>query len=178
MAAGTTRISAPRRGHRNPSGAVNIYEYTRSAVLAPISRHARPLVYVPNSRSRVRQRHRSDDLQRHNELSKTGAVPQHVVPSYELARLWCAQQPAGHDHAIDPTTGQEGRPIGVDDPLQQCTSRRRPLRHRRRRAQCASIFGTLWTMRLVDSVKTDCRGIDHIEFTADGRFSDRDLRVQ
>src|SRR5207244_1579591 len=76
---------------------------------------AHPLVYVPNSRSAnvsvidpttyqvVRTFH-------------TGALPQHVVPSYDMSRLWVLNNDANTITPIDPVTGAEGQAIHIDDP--------------------------------------------------------------
>jgi YVTN family beta-propeller protein len=71
---------------------------------------------------------------------------------------------------IDPVTGREGRPIHVDDPYNMYYS---PdgrfaivIAERRMRLD----FRDAQTLNLVQSVRTDCRGIDHIDFTPDGRY--------
>ena len=61
------------------NGAVNIYAATGAGALSPVAARARPLVYVPNSRSGSVT---VIDPATYQVLRtfKTGAVPQHVVP--------------------------------------------------------------------------------------------------
>src|SRR2546423_976655 len=71
---------------------------------------------------------------------------------------------------IDPFTGNFGAPIHVDDPynLYFTPDGRYAIVVAERRERLD--FRAPRTMRLVQSVHTDCRGIDHMEFTADGRY--------
>jgi YVTN family beta-propeller protein len=152
-----------------PSGAVNIYEHTVAGALTPVAARARPLVYVPNSRSA--------SVSVIDPLTytivrtfKTGAVPQHVVPAYDLTRLWVLNNSASTLTPIDPLTGIEGQPIHVDDPYNMYFTPDGRLAivvaERRMRLD----FRDAQTMKLVQSIHTDCRGIDHMDFTPDGRY--------
>src|SRR4051812_14681218 len=68
-------------------GEVNIYEATGVGALSLVAARAKPLVYVPNSRSASVT---VIDPVSHTVVRTfaTGAVPQHVVPSYDLTTLW------------------------------------------------------------------------------------------
>ena len=150
-------------------GTVDIYAATGANALAPAAARARPLVYVPNSRSASVS---VIDPATYRVIGsfRTGRVPQHVVPSYDLTRLWVLNNESSSLTPIDPVTGQDGPKIHVDDPYNLYFS---PdgryaivVAERRRRLD----FRDPQTMQLVESVPTDCRGIDHMEFTADGRY--------
>src|SRR4051794_7947419 len=96
-------------------GAINIYAATGANNLSPAAARAKPLVYVPDSRSASVT---VIDPATYTVVRtfKTGAVPQHVVPSYDLTRLWVLNNEASTLTPIDPLTGLDGRPIHVDDP--------------------------------------------------------------
>jgi YVTN family beta-propeller protein len=151
-------------------GLVNIYAATGANALSSAAARARPLVYVPNSRSKSVT---VIDPKTYSVVRtfKTGAVPQHVVPAYDLSQLWVLNNEASTVTPIDPVTGQEGSPIHVDDPYNMYYSPDGEfaivIAERKQRVD----FLDPKTMKLVDSVKTDCRGIDHMEFTADGRYA-------
>ncbi|HEX4628731.1 MAG TPA: hypothetical protein VH137_08070, partial [Gemmatimonadales bacterium] len=68
---------------------VNIYAGTGAGALSPIAARARPLVYVPNSHDGTVT---VIDPRSYRVLRTfpTGALPQHVVPSYDLTTLWVA----------------------------------------------------------------------------------------
>jgi YVTN family beta-propeller protein len=150
-------------------GTVNVYAATGANALAPAAARAKPLVYVPNSRSRSVSVI-DPATYRVVRTFKTGAVPQHVVPSYDLKRLWVLNNEASTVTPIDPVTGADEPPIHVDDPYNMYFT---PdgrfaivVAERRERLD----FRDPQTMKLVQSVRTDCRGIDHMEFTTDGRY--------
>jgi YVTN family beta-propeller protein len=150
-------------------GTVDIYAFAGANALAPAAARAKPLVYVPNSRSGSVT---IIDPATYTIVRtfKTGAVPQHVVPSYDMRTLWVLNNSASTLTPIDPLNGQDGAPIHVDDPYNMYFS---PdgrfaivVAERRERLD----FRDSETMKLVKSVRTECRGIDHMEFTADGRY--------
>ena len=153
----------------NGAGAVNIYAATGAGKLAPAAARARPLVYVPNSRS-ASVTVIDPATYRVVRTFATGAVPQHVVPAYDLTRLWVLNNQASTLTPIDPLTSEEGRPVHVDDPYNMYYT---PdgrfavvIAERRMRLD----FRDSKTLKPIASVRTACRGIDHIDFTADGRY--------
>jgi len=150
-------------------GAINIYAATTANALSPIAARAKPLVYVPNSRSHsvtVIDPTTYSVVRTFN----TGEVPQHVVPSYDLKTLWVLNNSSSTLTPIDPLTGNNGAPIHVDDPynLYYSPDGRLAIVVAERRERLD--FRDAGTMKLVQSVRTECRGIDHMEFTADGRY--------
>lgn len=162
-------VYSPSGEVTDAKGAVNIYASTGANALSPMAARARPLVYVPNSRS-ASVSVIDPATYRVIRTFATGAVPQHVVPAYDLSRLWVLNNEASTLTPIDPVTGEGAAPVYVDDPYNMYFT---PdgrfaviVAERRRRLD----FRDPATMKLVQSVRTDCRGIDHIEFTADGRY--------
>src|SRR2546426_7726624 len=104
-------VAPPVTAPRSP----NIYAAAGAGMLSPAARRARPLVYVPNSKdgtvSVIDPR-----TYRVVRTLATGALPQHVVPSYDLATLWVANNLGNSLTPIDPVTGREGRTVPVSDP--------------------------------------------------------------
>jgi YVTN family beta-propeller protein len=99
-----------------------------------------------------------------------GKQPQHVVPSYDLKRLWVLNDLGDSLTAIDPKTGQKGETIPVQDPYNMYYTPDGKYAIVVAEAQERLDFRDAQTMKLVDAVKTGCKGIDHMDFTADGRF--------
>ena len=149
---------------------INIYAATGAGLLSDVARHARALVYVPNS---IDGTVTVIDQRTHRVVRtfKTAALPQHVVPAYDLKTLWVANNRGESLTPIDPTTGREGRSIPVEDPYNlYFTPDGRfaiVIAERKQRLD----FRDAHTMALVESVPVACRGVDHMEFTADGRFA-------
>ena len=153
----------------DPDGTIDIYAATRANALAPAAARARPLVYVPNSRSATVSVI-DPATYRVIRTFATGHVPQHVVPAYDLTRLWVLNNESSSLTPIDPITGQDGREIHVDDPYNMYFApdgdEAIVIAERRMRLD----FRDPQSMALLQSINTDCRGIDHVEFTADGRY--------
>jgi len=130
----------------------------------------RPLVYVPNSESNT-----VDEIDPHTyrivRQFAVGALPQHVIPSYDLRTLWVANDAGNSLTPIDPATGIPGRPIPVEDPYNMYYT---PdgryavvVAERLRRLD----FRDAHTMRLHHSLSVAmCAGVNHADYTADGRY--------
>lgn len=152
------------------SSLVNIYAATGANALSPVAARARPLVYVPNSKGGSVT---VIDPATYSVVRtfKTGRVPQHVVPSYDLMHLWVANNSSNSLTPIDPLTGDDGSPVKVDDPYNLYFTPDGKyalvLAEKLHRVD----FRDPNDFSLVQSLKVDCRGIDHLEFTSDGRYA-------
>ena len=94
---------------------LNLYAAAGAGMLSPAARRAKPLVYVPNSKDGTVSviDPRSYHVVR---TFPTGALPQHVVPAYDLGILWVANNLGNSLTPIDPVTGREGGIVPVSDP--------------------------------------------------------------
>jgi YVTN family beta-propeller protein len=151
-------------------GAVDIYAATGPNALSAVAARAKPLVYVPNSRSGTVSVIDPATYTVVNNF-KTGKVPQHVVPSYDLTTLWVLNNGSSTLTPIDPFTGKEGTPVHVVDPYNMYYSPDGRLAIVVAEGHQQLDFHDPVTMETVQSVRTDCRGIDHMEFTDDGRYA-------
>ena len=150
-------------------GRVNIYAATGAGKLAPIAARAHPFVYVPNSMSGTVSVIDPTTYEVVHTF-QTGRVPQHVVPSYDLTQLWVLNNASGTVTAIDPITGVQGKSVNVNDPYNMYFTPDGVYAVVVAEKQERLDFRDPTTLDMVESVKADCRGIDHIEFTADGRY--------
>jgi DNA-binding beta-propeller fold protein YncE len=102
----------------------------------------------------------------------TGALPQHVTPSWDLRTLWVTNDYGNSLTPIDPRTARPGRPVKVRDPYNLYFTP-----DGRRAIVVAEAFRSLdfrtpHTMRLTKSLHIEaCSGIDHMDYTADGRYA-------
>ncbi len=152
------------------TAAVNIYAYTGANSLAAEAARAIPMVYVPNSRGASVT---EIDPKTYTVVRTfpTGRIPQHVVPSYDLRTLWVANNAGNSLTPIDPRTGHEGRQVPVDDPYNlYFTPNGRLAMVIAERAKRID-FRDAQTMKLVRSLHVDCKGLDHVDFTIDGRYA-------
>lgn len=149
--------------------ATNIYAFAGANMVAPVAARARHLVYVPNSRS-ASVSVIDPATYRVIRTFKTGRVPQHVVPAYDLSRLWVLNNEASTVTPIDPVTGMDGKPVHVDDPYNMYFTPDGKSAIVIAEHQQRLDFRDPQTMKLQQSVRVPCRGLDHVEFTIDGRY--------
>jgi DNA-binding beta-propeller fold protein YncE len=148
----------------------NVYAADAAGRVSAAARGARPLVYVPNSQSNTVDEidPRTYKIVRH---FSTGALPQHVVPSWDLKTLWVANDDGNSLTPIDPRTGAPGKPVPVADPYNLYFTP-----NGRYAIVVAERLGRLdfrdpHSMKLHKSVPVPCNGVDHMDFTADGRYA-------
>ena len=165
---GTPSAKGLTHSPKNPG--VNIYAHTGKGDLSAVAAKARHLVYVPNSRSATVSVIDPATYQVIRTFA-TGKLPQHVVPSYDLKTLYVANDMGNSLTPINPETGNEARPIPVDDPYNLYFTPDGRLAmviaERLKRID----FRDAATMKPVKSVHLNCKGVDHVEFTADNRFA-------
>jgi DNA-binding beta-propeller fold protein YncE len=101
---------------------------------------------------------------------RVGRLPQHVTPSWDLRTLWVDNDLSNSLTPIDPATGRVGRPVRVADPynLYFTPDGRRAIvvAERLRRLD----FRDPHSMRLRHSLPVPCPGVDHLDFSANGRY--------
>jgi YVTN family beta-propeller protein len=149
--------------------AKDVYAADRPNQLSPEVRGFRSFVYVPNSMSNT-----VDVID--PAISKVvdhfavGTLPQHVVPSWDLKTLWVTNDLGNSLTPIDPATGKPGPPVPVEDPYNMYfTPDGRFALVVAEKLQRLD-FRDAHTMRLVHSLPVACRGVDHLDFSADGTY--------
>jgi YVTN family beta-propeller protein len=153
----------------------NVYSETRPGNLsAAVAKHL-SRVYVPNRRS-------NDvaviDPATFKVIDRfaVGVHPQHVVPSWDLKTLWvnnnAEHRTDGSVTPIDPVTGKPGASIPVDDPYNMYFTPDGSAAIIVAEAHKRLDFRDPQTMALKYSISTPkCRGINHADFSLDGRYA-------
>jgi YVTN family beta-propeller protein len=148
----------------------DVYSAAGRDKLSPVARQARERIYVPNSQSNTVT---EIDPRTYTTVRTfaTGALPQHVTPSWDMKTLWVDNDLGNTLTPIDPRTGKPGRPVPVTDPYNLYFT---PDGHyalvvaeRLRRID----YREPHTMHLHHALHVDCPGVDHMDFTADGRYA-------
>jgi YVTN family beta-propeller protein len=147
----------------------DVYAANRPGRLSDAVRGFPERVYVPNSGSNT-----VDVIDPHTfkiiDHFAVGVQPQHVVPSYDLTTLWVANDLNDTLTRIDPATGHKLDTIQVKDPYNMYYTPDGKfaivVAERLRRLD----FYTAATMTLVETVPVPCRGVDHMDFSANGRY--------
>jgi YVTN family beta-propeller protein len=147
----------------------DIYAADRPNHLSPVVRGFRPLVYVPNSMSNTVDVIDPATYQIVEHFA-VGTLPQHVVPAWDLKTLYVTNDDGNSLTPINPATGQPGAPIPVEDPYNMYFTPDGKyaivVAERLERLD----FRDPHTFKLVKSLPVDCLGIDHMDFSGDGRY--------
>jgi len=153
----------------------NLYSEAAADRFSPAVTGALSRVYVPNVRS--------NDVYVIDPATfkvvdrfKVGINPQHVVPSWDLKTLWVANNAEGRTDGsltpIDPRTGKPGPAITVDDPYNMYFTPDGRSAIVVAEAHKRLDFRDPHTMALQSSLATPrCGGINHADFSIDGRYA-------
>jgi YVTN family beta-propeller protein len=147
----------------------DIYSHDRPGQISNVIKGFPSYIYVPNSKSNSVSiiDPRSYKVVRSFPVGKE---PQHVVPSWDLKKLWVAQDLQDQLTLIDPATAQKGETIHVEDPYNMyytpdgkfaiiCAEREKRLD-----------FRDSQTLKVKNRVPVPCEGVNHIDFSIDGRY--------
>jgi YVTN family beta-propeller protein len=147
----------------------DIYAADHAGQLSPVVKSFPSYIYVPNTGSNTVDviDPKSFEIVRH---FKVGRQPQHVTPSYDLKTLWVLSDLGDSLTRVDPVTGNKRETVKVKDPynMYYTPDGKFAIVVAERIHQLD--FRDPESMALKDSLKVPCRGVDHMDFTADGRF--------
>jgi YVTN family beta-propeller protein len=152
-----------------PLSAHDLYAADRPGRLSPVVKDFPSRVYVPNTKS--------DTVSvidpKTYKVIKTipvGHEPQHVVPSWDLKTLWVNNDLGNTLTAIDPDTVKKGRTLAVHDPynLYFTPDGRYAVVMASKDHQL--VFRDPHTMKVRKAVPVACAGVNHADFSADGRY--------
>jgi YVTN family beta-propeller protein len=153
-----------------PLKANDVYAADRPNALTATVQHDRSLVYVPNSNSNTVSVI-NPTTRRVVATHQVGALPQHVVPSWDLKTLYVLNDEGNSVTTIDPRTGKFGRTINVTDPYNMYFTPDGKFAIVVAERLARLDFVDPHTMHLRHALSVPCRGVDHADFTADGRYA-------
>ncbi|WP_306188131.1 MULTISPECIES: beta-propeller fold lactonase family protein [unclassified Streptomyces] len=147
----------------------DVYAADRPNKLSPVVKDFPSRVYVPNTISNT-VTVIDPATYKVIETIPVGRQPQHVVPSWDLKTLWVNNDLGNSLTPIDPKTGKAGKPVDVHDPYNLyftpdgkyavvMASKDRQL-----------VFRDAHTMDRVKTVAVPCAGVNHADFSLDGRY--------
>jgi YVTN family beta-propeller protein len=153
----------------------NLYSETTAGKLSGAVAGHRELVYVPHVQSNNVYVIDPKTFEVVDKF-KVGLNPQHVVPSWDLQTLWVTNNAEhttkGSLTPIDPKTGKAGPPIDVADPYNMYFSPDGKSAIVVAEALKRLDFRDPKTMKLQYSIAAPkCAGINHADFSIDGRFA-------
>jgi YVTN family beta-propeller protein len=145
--------------------------YAAATTIRPIKalRDVPPRVYVPHSGEgtvAVIDPKRREVVDRF----EVGVLPHHITPSWDMKRLYVTNTSSDSLTVINPRTGKPGRTIPVTDPYNLYFTpdgeEAIVVAERYQRLD----FRDPDTWELNDSVSIPWPGVDHLDFSADGRY--------
>ncbi|QUN46314.1 YncE family protein [Burkholderia contaminans] len=153
----------------------NLYSEAEAGRMSAAVAGALPRIYVPNLRS-------NDvyviDPATYKVVDRfaVGRSPQHVVPAWDLQTLWVANNAEGRTDGsltpIDPKTGKPGQTVNVDDPYNMYFTPDGKDAIVVAEAHARLDFHDPKTMALKSSLEVpQCKGINHADFSIDGRYA-------
>jgi YVTN family beta-propeller protein len=149
---------------------IDLYAATRVGDLTAAASAAKPLIYVPNSKSNTVSV--IDPVTRRVlRTFPTGKLPQHVVPSYDMSELWVTNNEGNSLTRINPRTGMDSTRVHVEDPynLYFTPDGKAALVIAERLERID--FRDPKSMKLIQSLHVKCRGLDHMDFLPDDRYA-------
>ena len=151
------------------AGPLDLYAYDQAGMISPAARRALPRVYVPNSAGDSVD---VIDPRTYKVVDHfpVGALPQHVTPSHDLKTLYVNDDVGNTLTPIDPLTGRPGKPFPVDDPynLYFTIDGRYAIVVAERLHRLD--FRNAHTFRLVRALTVPCAGVNHMDFSPNGRY--------
>jgi len=147
----------------------NIYSNSGPDMFSPVVKNDPSYIYVPNSNSNTVDVIDPKTFQIVEHFAVPGQ-PQHVVPSYDLKTLWVNSDTGNALVPIDPTTGKPGAPVSVADPYNLYFTPDGKyaivMAERMKRIDWRDPH----TMALEKSTNVQCAGVNHADFSANGRY--------
>jgi DNA-binding beta-propeller fold protein YncE len=149
--------------------ATNVYAETGADKMAEVNRGIKPLVYVPsNGTNDVTVI--DPETFRVIDRYPTGAVPQHVVPAWDMSVLYVNNNNGNSLTPIDPKTGKPGPNIPVDDPYNlYFTPDGRFAIVMEERNNLIAVRDAK-SFAEVKKIRTPCRGVNHADYSIDGSY--------
>jgi YVTN family beta-propeller protein len=146
----------------------NLYYYDGANMLSPAVAGEPARIYVPNTNSNSVS---VIDPATYKVIQtiRVGMLPQHVTPSWDLKTLWVENDNGNSLTPIDPRTGAAGAAVPVEDPYNLYFTpdgtRAVVMAEALRRMD----FRDAKTMALEKSLPVPCNGLNHLDFSPDGR---------
>jgi YVTN family beta-propeller protein len=147
----------------------DIYSADRAGNLSSVVRKFPQRVYVPNTESNTVS---VIDPETYKVIDtiRVGRLPQHVTPSYDLKTLWVLNDKGSSLTRIDPATAKKGKTVRVEDPYNMYYTPDGKYAIVVAEQRERLMFRDAKTMKLKNTLWMPCKGVDHMDFSADGRY--------
>ena len=158
----------PAKTDTMPRADTAVYAASAIGLESDAAKHALARIYVPNT---IDHTVSVIDPVRLRVVSTmpTGLYPEHVIVAHDLQSLWIASTKGNLLTRIDPETGAVDRPIAVEDPYNVYFTLDGRTMIVITERDTRLDFRNASTLSLEGSVRLQCKGANHLDFTADGK---------
>jgi YVTN family beta-propeller protein len=152
-----------------PPEPLNVYKATISPTLNPAVADVPVRVYVPNSDAHTLTVIDPVSLQVIERFS-VGSVPHHVTPAWDMSKLYVNNTSGNTLTVIDPRSGKPTESLSIVDPynLYFTPDGKKAIVVAERLQRLDYRDPNTW--ELIKSVSVPWAGVDHMDFSADGRY--------
>ncbi|MFN2504328.1 MAG: cytochrome D1 domain-containing protein [Acidimicrobiales bacterium] len=161
--------SGPAMPGDEPSAQPNVFQATLLPTLSPAVADVPTRVYVPNSDAHTVSVIDPATLEVIDRFP-VGRVPHHVTPSWDLTKLYVNNTSGNSFSVIDPRSGRVTETLPVVDPYNLYFTpdgtKAIVVAERLQRLD----YRNPQTWELIKSVSVPWAGVDHLDFSADGRY--------
>jgi YVTN family beta-propeller protein len=147
----------------------DLYAADRPGLLSEAVRNDVPRIYVPNNRG-ASVSVIDPATFKVIQTVRVAVSPEHVVPSWDLRTLWVNSDRGNTLTPIDPATGHFGKPVPVNDPYNLYFSPDGKSAIVMSEAAHQIVFRDAHTMAIHKTVPVSCDGVNHVDFSPDGRY--------
>ncbi|WP_297860628.1 YncE family protein [Meiothermus sp.] len=145
-----------------------MYAFTQAGMLAPAVKDFPQRVYVPDGKTN-RLYVIDPKTYRIVDSYPVDAVPQHVVPSYDLKTLYVVNDVGQTLIPVDPKTAKPELRIRIADPYNLYFTPDGKYALVVAEVKQRLDFYDLQTWRHKSSISVPCKGVNHMDYSADGR---------
>jgi YVTN family beta-propeller protein len=147
----------------------DLYAADRPNALSDVVKADVPRVYVPNnfggSVSVI-----DPATYKVIQTVRVAKSPEHVVPSWDLRTLWVNSDEGNTLTPINPANGHFGKPVPVNDPYNLYFTPDGKYAVVMSEAAHQLVFRDAHTMAITKIVPVTCDGLNHADFSPDGRY--------
>jgi len=147
----------------------DLYAADRPGMLSPVVHGDLTRIYVPNNLSNT-VTVIDPATYRILETVRVPLSPQHVVPSWDLRTLWVNSDNGNALTPINPVNGAFGKPVPVEDPYNLYFTPNGGSAVVMAERLHEIVFRDPHTMKIQSILHVPCNGVNHADFSADGRY--------
>lgn len=147
----------------------DVYAADRPNKLSPVVKDFPSRIYVPNTESDTVS---VIDPKKFEVIDTipVGRQPQHVVPSWDMKTLWVNDDKGNTLTPIDPRTGKAGKRVDVHDPYNLYFTPDGKHAVVMASLDRELVFRDPHTMKIQHTEPVSCYGVNHADFSLDGRY--------